>query len=172
MADTAKHYWLMKSEPDVFSVDDLKNRPKQTEHWDGVRNFQARNYMRAMRAGDLAFFYHSSCPEPGVAGIIEIARAAYPDFTARDPKSPYHDPRSTPEKPYWYMVDVRYKRKLKRLVPLAELRANPRLRRMRLLARGNRLSIMPVAPAEWEAILEMEKWLLATSDCLSPVSEY
>lgn len=157
MADTAKRYWLMKSEPDVFSIDDLKHRPSRVEHWDGVRNFQARNFMRAMRPGDLAFFYHSSCPEPGVAGIIEIAREAYPDFTSWDPKSPYHDPRSTPEKPYWYMVDVRYKRKLKRLVPLAELRANPRLRNMRLLARGNRLSILPVAPAEWEAILEMEQ---------------
>ncbi|HEY8554394.1 MAG TPA: EVE domain-containing protein [Burkholderiales bacterium] len=153
----ARQYWLMKSEPDVFSIDDLRARPGRTEHWDGVRNFQARNYMRAMRKGDLAFFYHSSCPEPGVAGIVEIVREAYPDFTAWDPRSPYHDPRSTPEKPYWYMVDVRFKRKLERLVPLAELRANPKLKHMRLLARGNRLSIMPVTAAEWEAILAMEK---------------
>lgn len=150
------NYWLMKSEPDLFSVDILARRPKRTEHWDGVRNFQARNFMRAMRKGDLAFFYHSSCPEPGVAGIVEIAREAYPDFTAWDPRSPYHDPRSTPEKPYWYMVDVRMRRKLKRLIPLAELRANPGLKHMRLLKRGNRLSILPVSAAEWQAILKME----------------
>jgi predicted RNA-binding protein with PUA-like domain len=146
----------MKSEPDVFSIDDLKGRANATEHWDGVRNFRARNFMRAMTAGDLAFFYHSSCPEPGIAGIVEIARAAYPDFTSWNPQSPYHDPRSKPDKPYWYMVDVRFKRKLKHLIPLAELRANPKLRTMRLLARGNRLSIMPIAPPEWEAILKME----------------
>ena len=150
-------YWLMKSEPDVFSIDDLKQRPKQTEHWDGVRNFQARNHMRAMHRGDLAFFYHSSCPEPGVAGIVEIAREAYPDFTSWDRESAYYDARSKPEKPYWYMVDVRFQRKLKRLVPLHELRENPALQDMRLLARGNRLSILPVAPAEWKAILKMEQ---------------
>lgn len=150
-------YWLMKSEPDVFSIDDLKQRPKQTEHWDGVRNFQARNHMRAMRKGDLAFFYHSSCPEPGVAGIIEIVREAYPDDTSWSPKSEYYDPRSKPEKPYWYMVDVRFERKLKRLVPLSELRENPELQNMRLLARGNRLSIMPVSAAEWKSILKMEQ---------------
>lgn len=157
MPEATRRYWLMKSEPDVFSIDDLKNRPNRTEHWDGVRNFQARNFMRAMRSGDAAFFYHSSCPEPGVAGIIEIVREAYPDFTSWDPKSPYHDSRSTPEKPYWYMVDVRFQRKLKRLVPLAELRENPALKRMRLLARGNRLSIMPVTRQEWETILKMEQ---------------
>ncbi len=153
----AEQYWLMKSEPDVFSIDDLAARPRQTEHWDGVRNFQARNLLRAMRRGDLAFFYHSSCPQPGVAGIVEIVRPAYPDFTAWDPASPYYDARSKPEKPYWYMVDVRLKRKLARLVPLAELRANPKLKRMRLLARGNRLSVMPVAREEWEEILRMER---------------
>lgn len=149
-------YWLMKSEPDVFSIDDLKSRPKRTEHWDGVRNFQARNFMREMRKGDEAFFYHSSCAEPGVAGIIEIAREAYPDFTSWDPKSAYYDPRSTPEKPYWYMVDVRHVRKLKQVIPLTALRANPTLKNMRLLARGNRLSIMPVTASEWKAILKME----------------
>jgi predicted RNA-binding protein with PUA-like domain len=149
-------YWLMKSEPDVFSIDDLKARPGRTEHWDGVRNFQARNFMQSMRKGDLAFFYHSNCPEPGIAGIVEIAREAYPDFTAWDPKSPYHDPRSRPDKPLWYMVDVRYKRKLRRLIPLAELRENRALAKMRLLARGNRLSVMPVTAAEWNAILAME----------------
>lgn len=150
-------YWLMKSEPDLFSIDDLKNRPKQTERWDGVRNFQARNFMRAMRAGDLAFFYHSSCAEPGVAGIIEITREAYPDFTSWDPKSRYYDARSKPEKPYWYMVDVRFERKLKRLVPLTELRQTRALKNMRLLARGNRLSIMPVSANEWKTIVKMEQ---------------
>lgn len=149
-------YWLMKSEPDVFSIDDLENRPKQIEPWNGVRNFKARNYMKAMRTGDLAFFYHSSCAVPGVAGVMEIAREAYPDFTSWDPKSPYYDARSKPEKPYWYMVDVRFNRKLKRVVSLAELRATPALKNMRLLARGNRLSILPVAPEEWETILRLE----------------
>ncbi|MFL6650551.1 MAG: EVE domain-containing protein [Sulfurifustaceae bacterium] len=157
MPEAHRQYWLMKSEPDVFSIDDLKNRPNRTEHWDGVRNFQARNFMRSMRRGDAAFFYHSSCPEPGVAGIVEIVREAYPDFTSWDPKSPYYDNRSTPEKPYWYMVDVRFQRKLKRLVSLAELRANAALKGMRLLARGNRLSIMPITPREWEAIVKMEQ---------------
>jgi len=156
MADTDRQYWLMKSEPDVFSLDDLKSRPKRTEHWDGVRNFQARNFLRAMKRGDLAFFYHSSCPEPGIAGIVEIVREAYPDFTAWDPKSEYHDPRSTAERPLWYMVDVRYKRRLERLIPLAELRANRKLKNLPLLARGSRLSVMPVSAAEWRAILEME----------------
>jgi predicted RNA-binding protein with PUA-like domain len=149
-------YWLMKSEPDVFSIDALKQRPQRTEHWDGVRNFQARNHMRAMKKGDLAFFYHSSCEVPGIAGIIEIVREAYPDFTSWDRKSKYYDERSTPEKLYWYMVDVRFKRKLKPLISLDQLRKNPRLKDMRLLARGNRLSIMPVTEAEWNAILRME----------------
>lgn len=149
-------YWLMKSEPDVFSIDDLENRPKQTEPWNGVRNFKARNYMKEMRRGDLAFFYHSSCPVPGVAGVMEIARGAYPDYTSWDPKSKYYDARSKPEKPYWYMVDVRFSRKLKRVVSLAQLRETPALKNMRLLARGNRLSIMPVAAAEWEIILGLE----------------
>ena len=157
MPGARANYWLMKSEPDVFSIDDLKHRPKRTELWDGVRNFQARNFMRKMRVGDLAFFYHSSCPEPGVAGIIEIAREAYPDFTSWNPKSSYYDPRSKPEKPLWYTVDVRFKRNLRRLVTLAALRANPKLKGMRLLARGNRLSIMPVSSTEWNTILGMER---------------
>lgn len=150
-------YWLMKSEPDVFSIDHLRERPKRTAPWDGVRNFQARNHMRDMNKGDLVFFYHSSCPVPGIAGIAEIVREAYPDFTSWDPKSDYYDARSTPEKPYWYMVDVRWRRKLKHLIALDELRLNPRLKNMRLLARGNRLSVMPVAEVEWKAILKMEE---------------
>ena len=150
------NYWLMKSEPDVFSIDDLKAKPKRTAHWDGVRNFQARNFIRAMRRGDLAFFYHSSCAEPGIAGVIEIARAAYPDFTSWDANNPYHDPRSRPDRPLWDMVDVRFKRKAKRPIALAELRQNPKLTKMQLFARGSRLSIMPVTPAQWQAILKME----------------
>ena len=151
------HYWLMKSEPDVFSIDDLKRRPRKTEHWDGVRNYQARNFMRTMQKGDLAFFYHSSCAVPGVSGVIEIAREARPDHTAWDAKSKYHDPKSRPDKPLWYMVDVRYRRNFKRIVPLAELKQNPALKDMILLRRGNRLSIMPVTPREWHAILKMEQ---------------
>ncbi len=156
MARDKKNYWLMKSEPDVFSIGHLKARPKRTAPWDGVRNFQARNYMRAMRNGDLAFFYHSSCPEPGVAGIVEIAREAYPDSTAWEPSSAYFDSRSRPDRPLWDMVDVRYQRATKRLIPLSELRANPKLKLMPLLARGSRLSIMPVTPEQWAAILKME----------------
>ena len=151
------NYWLMKSEPDVFSIDDLKARPRRTEHWDGVRNFQARNYLRAMHAGDQALFYHSSCDPPGVAGIVDIVREAYPDDSAWDPAGKYYDRRSTPEKPLWYMVDVRYRRKLRRLVPLAELRDNPALTDMALLRRGNRLSILPVTARQWQAILKMEQ---------------
>jgi len=150
-------YWLMKSEPSTFSIDDLRRRPGKTEHWDGVRNYQARNFMRdAMRPNDLAFFYHSSCDIPGIAGIMEIARAAYPDFTAWDPKSRYRDSNSTPDKPIWYMVDVRFKRKLARVIPLAELKANRALKDMLLLRRGTRLSIQPVTAREWNAILAME----------------
>lgn len=150
-------YWLMKSEPDTFSIDDLKRRPRGTEHWDGVRNYQARNFMRAMRKGDRAFFYHSSCAVPGVAGIVEIVREAYPDDSAWDARGKYYDPKSRPEKPLWYMVDVRYERGFANVIPLAALRAHPALKQMRLLRRGNRLSIMPVTAAEWRAILKMEK---------------
>lgn len=146
----------MKSEPDTFSIDDLANKPGQTEHWDGVRNYQARNFMRAMNVGDQAFFYHSSCAEPGIVGIVEIVRTAYPDPSAFDRKSPYYDAKSSPDKPRWDMVDVRLRRRLQRLIPLGEIRRNPRLAAMRLVQRGNRLSVMPVTAAEWQAILKME----------------
>jgi predicted RNA-binding protein with PUA-like domain len=148
-------YWLMKSEPDVFDIHELKARPKRTEHWDGVRNYQARNFLRAMSRGDLAFFYHSSCAEPGVYGIVEIARAAYPDDTAWDPSSPYYDPKSTPQRPAWFMVDVRLKRELARPVLLTEIKREPALRDMRLVQRGNRLSVMPVSAKEWNVILKL-----------------
>ncbi len=148
-------YWLMKSEPDEFSIDDLAAAPDRTTAWFGVRNYQARNFMRdAMRVGDRAFFYHSSCPEPGIAGICEISAPAYPDATQFDRKSPYYDRGASREAPRWVNVDVRFVKKT-RLVSLAELRAEPRLARMRLLQRGNRLSITPVDPAEWSVILEL-----------------
>ncbi|HYA38730.1 MAG TPA: EVE domain-containing protein [Candidatus Methylomirabilis sp.] len=151
------NHWLMKSEPDVFGIADLKSRPNQTEHWDGVRNYQARNFLRAMQRGDEAFFYHSSCANPGVAGIVRIVRSAYPDPSAWDPESPFHDPRSAPEKPVWLMVDVKLVRELKRVILLHELKANAALKNMRLVSRGSRLSVMPVTAKEWNAILKMER---------------
>ena len=145
-------YWLMKSEPDEFSVDDLAAAPHQTTAWFGVRNYQARNFMRdAMQVGDRAFFYHSSCPEPGIAGVVEISAAAYPDASQFDRKSAYYDPKATRAAPRWLNVDVRLVKKT-RLVPLAELRAHPALAKMGVLQRGSRLSITPVAPAEWRFV--------------------
>lgn len=150
-------YWLMKSEPEVFSIDDLKNRPNGTEHWDGVRNYQARNMLRdQMRKGDLAFFYHSNCKEPGIVGITEIVREGYPDFTAFDPQSPYYDPASSPDNPRWYMVDVQFVRTLKRIVTLTELKGHRELADMPLLQRGNRLSVIPVTHEQWRFILDLE----------------
>jgi predicted RNA-binding protein with PUA-like domain len=149
-------YWLLKSEPDVFGIDHLAARPNQSEHWDGVRNYQARNLLRGMRAGDLAFFYHSSCKEPGIAGIVEVVREGYPDHTAFDPESRYYDPQSRPESPRWFMVDVRLVRKLRHIITLAELRAHPELAGMALLRRGNRLSVMPLSEAQWSFILALE----------------
>ena len=145
-------YWLMKSEPDEFSIDDLAKAPKQTTPWFGVRNYQARNFMRDdMRVGDRAFFYHSSCPEPGIAGIVEIAKPAYPDVTQFDPKSAYYDPKSARDAPRWVNVDVKLERKT-RLVTVPMLRETAGLEDMVTLRRGNRLSITPVTPAEWKVI--------------------
>ena len=149
------NYWLMKSEPDSFSIDHLRSRPKQTEHWDGVRNYQARNFMRAMKRGDLAFFYHSSCDVPGVYGIVEIVRRAYPDPTARDPENHHYDPRSTPERPLWDMVDVRFRKKFRQPVTLTAIRAQAALKKMQLVQRGNRLSVMPLSSREWNTILKL-----------------
>jgi len=147
-------YWLMKSEPSVVSVDDVLAMPNQTVDWWGVRNYQARNFMRdQMAVGDKVFFYHSSCPEPGIAGLAEVATPAYPDRTQFDPDSHYFDPKSTAETPRWMNVDVRITRKI-RLIGLAELRAHPELAQMRILQKGNRLSITPVDPAEWKFITE------------------
>ena len=151
------NYWLMKSEPDTFSIDDLAQRPLQTEHWDGVRNYQARNMMRdEMKVGDEVLFYHSNCDEPGVVGIAEVVREGYADFTAFDPESDYFDPKSDPAKPTWIMVDVRFVRKLQRTISLRELKNYPELAGLALLRRGNRLSIMPVGHAERDFILNLE----------------
>ena len=146
-------FWLMKSEPAEASIDDLVAAPAQTLPWTGVRNYQARNFMRdAMRPGDGVLFYHSSCDEPGVAGLAEIAGRLVPDETQFDPASPYHDPKSTREAPRWLQIDVRLRRKT-RLLPLAEMRDAPELATMQVLRRGNRLSITPVTPEEWSAVL-------------------
>ena len=145
-------YWLMKSEPDKCSIDDVLAAPGRTTPWTGVRNYQARNFMRdGMRIGDGVLFYHSSCPEPGIAGLAEVASAAYPDATQFDPKSDYYDPQSRREEPRWYNVDVRALKKT-RLVPLAELRSQKALKKMITLRPGNRLSITPVTEAEWKHI--------------------
>lgn len=147
----------MKSEPEVFGIGHLKGRPKQTEPWDGVRNFQARNMMRdQMRCGDLAFFYHSSCATPGIVGIMEIVKEGYPDGSAFARDNAHFDPKSDPQKPIWYRVDVRYVRSLKRIISLTELKQHKELQAMRLVQRGNRLSIMPVSAAEWRFILSLE----------------
>ena len=145
-------HWLMKSEPDVFGIDDLARAPRKTTAWWGVRNYQARNFMRDdMRVDDLAFFYHSSCPEPGIAGIIRVSRLAYPDATQFDPESEYFDPKSTPAQPRRVNVDVTLVRTT-RLVAIQELRGQRALADMRLLQRGNRLSITPVSAQEWAFI--------------------
>ncbi len=153
------NYWLMKSEPGEFGIDDLRKRPRKTEPWDGVRNYQARNMMRdEMQLGDRAFFYHSACEVPGVVGIVEIASAPYADPTAFDPADRHYDPKSDPENPRWFLVDVKFVRKLKRTIALSELRAfaETRLDGLALLRRGNRLSVMPVAKKHWDFILGLE----------------
>ncbi|MGB1905953.1 MAG: EVE domain-containing protein [Spongiibacter sp.] len=150
-------YWLMKSEPNTFGIDDLAARKNATEHWDGVRNYQARNFMRdRMKVGDQILFYHSACKTPGVAGIARVVREAYPDHTARNPESKYYDPKASDDDPRWYMVDVQFERKLSRLITLKELKGNPALDGMALLKKGSRLSIMPVEEAHWRAVLAME----------------
>ncbi len=148
------NYWLMKSEPDTFGIDHLAKAPKRTSGWDGVRNFQARNYMREMRVGDLAFFYHSSTQVPGIAGIAKVVREAYPDRTAFDPKNDHYDADSDADSPRWYMVDVKLKTRFDSVIALEELRshAGGKLKEMVVLKRGNRLSITPVTKSEWQFI--------------------
>ncbi|HMB59258.1 MAG TPA: EVE domain-containing protein [Xanthomonadales bacterium] len=153
------NYWLIKSEPDAFSIDDLKNSPAKKTHWDGVRNYQARNYMRDdMRKGDPVFFYHSNCETPAIVGIAEVASGAYPDHTAFDPKDHHYDAKSDPEDPRWLMVDMRYKRKTKREISLQELKQyEKQLDGLALIRRGNRLSVMPVSKKHWDFILKLEQ---------------
>ncbi len=152
-------YWLMKSEPDGFGIDDLKSRPNQTEPWDGVRNYQARNFMRdEMKKGDSIFFYHSNCKVPGIVGMAEVASTPYPDPTQFDPDSKYFDPKSDPDNPRWILVDVKYRRHFSRVVSLQEIKDHAEaLGDFALTRRGNRLSIMPVSAEQWDYILGMEK---------------
>ncbi|MGE3919671.1 MAG: EVE domain-containing protein [Gammaproteobacteria bacterium] len=152
------NYWLMKSEPNAFSINDLLEKENQTTHWDGVRNYQARNMLRdQIKKGDLAFFYHSNSDPSGIAGIVEVVQEGYPDFTAFDSKNHHYDPKSTPERPVWFMVDVKLVRKFDRIISLSELKANSQLENMMVVRKGNRLSISPVSKNDWETILKMEK---------------
>jgi predicted RNA-binding protein with PUA-like domain len=147
----------MKSEPETFGLQDLYNKPHKTEHWDGVRNYQARNMIRDdMKIGDQAFFYHSNCEEPGIVGIMEIVREAYPDFSVFDPHDKHYDSKSSSDKPRWLMVDVRYKTTLSRTITLKELKQKSELANFALIRPGNRLSIMPVTQAQWQFILSLE----------------
>ena len=151
-------YWLMKSEPSCFSIDDLAKSPNQTWYWDGVRNYQARNFMRDnMQIGDQVLFYHSNCSPPGIAGLAEVACAPYPDHTAFDPDSEHFDPKSNPNNPRWIMVDVRFKRKIEPLISLQDLKQFPQLEDMLVLRKGNRLSITPVSEKEWKFIQTLIK---------------
>ena len=148
-------YWLMKSEPDTYSIDDLKRDGR--DMWDGIRNYQARNMMRDdMRIGDKVLFYHSNCAEPAAVGIARVSSKPYPDPTQFDPESKYYDPKSSPDDPRWCLVDVAFVRKLKRPITLAELRDAPGLDGLILTRRGNRLSVMPVSDEHWERILDLE----------------
>jgi predicted RNA-binding protein with PUA-like domain len=150
-------YWLMKTEPGEFSIEDLERRPGQVEHWDGVRNYQARNMMRDdMKASDGVLFYHSNCETPGIVGIARVTREGYPDHTAFEPENRHFDPGSDPDNPRWYMVDVRYERKLSRTISLSELKDRPELEGLALIRRGNRLSVMPVSQSHWDFILSLE----------------
>lgn len=149
------HYWLMKSEPDVFSIEDLKKRGAKGAHWDGVRNYQARNFMREMKKNDLVLFYHSNCATPGIVGVMKVVREAYPDYTAFDPDDPHFDSKSDPAKVRWEMVDVAFVEQFPRTVELAEMRVIKGLEDMLVLRRGNRLSITPVAKREWDTILRV-----------------
>ena len=152
----ARSYWLVKSEPDVFSFDDLLAAPKKTTHWDGVRNFQARNTLRdKMKKGDLVFFYHSSADPTAVVGVAEVAKEGYPDHTALDAKDPHFDPKSKAESPTWFMIDLKAVEAFKRPVTLAELRGTKGLEKMVLLQKGSRLSVQPVSEKEWEIIYSL-----------------
>lgn len=149
-------YWLFKSEPDAFSIDDLKAMKGKKDHWDGIRNYQARNLMRdEIKQGDLGFFYHSSCKVPGIVGIVEVVKEAYPDHTAWDPESKYYDPKSSPDNPRWVMVDVKFKQQFSEVISLEKLRTIKSLEGMVLLQKGSRLSIQPVEKKHWNTIIKL-----------------
>lgn len=147
-------YWLFKSEPTTFSIDDLANSPRKTTCWEGVRNYQARNFMKSMNVGDLGFFYHSNTDPPAIVGIVKVVKAAYPDSFAFDSRSRYFDPRSAPDSPRWFLVDVQFVKKFPQALPLDQLRAVKGLEKMELLRKGSRLSIQPVRPEEWQQVLD------------------
>lgn len=154
MAERRRRYWLLKSEPGCFSFADLQRRPGQTEHWDGVRNFQARNLLRdELQAGDGVLFYHSNIPKPAIVGLARVVRTGYPDFTACDPRSEHFDPRASEANPIWYMVDVQALELLPQPILREELRLHPLLAGMEVLRKGNRLSVQPVSAKEWRAVL-------------------
>jgi len=156
MPRRARRYWLVKSEPDVFSFEDLWNAPRRTTLWDGVRNYQARNFMRDdMKRGDGVLYYHSNCKPTGVAGIAEVVREAYPDPTQFDPADAHYDAKSDPADPRWVVVDLKAVRPAERFVTLADLKADPRLGTMGVVQRGNRLSVQPVSAAEWKRVLKL-----------------
>ncbi len=162
-----RRYWLMKSEPEVYSIDDLA-RDKQT-YWDGVRNYQARNFMRdQMKPGDLVFFYHSNSDPPGIVGIAEVASQSYPDPSALDPKDKHFDPKSTKERPVWYVVDIRFVEKVKSLISLERLKEIEGLEKMPLLRRGQRLSVQPVSEKEWSIVLKWAKKCHKTTKLTGP----
>ncbi|TVO70553.1 MAG: EVE domain-containing protein [Sedimenticola selenatireducens] len=149
-----KRYWLMKTEPETYSIDDLKR--DKSEHWDGIRNYQARNFMmQDMRVGDAVLFYHSNCKVPGIIGLAKVSKEAYPDFTAWDPEAKYYDPKSTSDNPRWFMVDVAYVKTFKEVISLSGMREMPELDGMRLLQKGNRLSIMPVEEGQFRHICKL-----------------
>ena len=158
------NHWLMKAEPSVFGIDDLAHAPRRRTLWDGVRNYQARNFMRDMRLGDEVFFYHSNCAEPGIAGVMRVVREAYPDPTQFDENDPHFDPRSNPDDPRWSVVDVEFVRKFDAVVALSKLREVDALKTMRILQRGNRLSVTPVSNNHWKEICSLaeEKTLQKT----------
>lgn len=147
-----KQYWLFKSEPTTFSIDDLVKSPRQTTCWEGVRNYQARNFLKSMKVGDLGFFYHSNTDPPAIVGIVQVVKAAYPDYFAFDSKSRYFDPRSVPDAPRWFLVDIRLVKKFPRALSLEQLRGINGLEKMELLRKGSRLSVQPVRPEEWQRV--------------------
>lgn len=149
------NFWLMKSEPSCFSIEDLQKMPQQISSWDGVRNYQARNFMRQMRVGDSVFFYHSNCPIPGIVGIAQVVREAYPDHTAWDPTSEHPDLKSTPQQPRWFMVDIQFQTRFSKIIALEQLKKYQELSMMPLVKKGNRLSVLPVSQAEWDFILKL-----------------